>query len=471
MQLINGDCLEAMAALPDSSVDAIVTDPPYGLSFMGKAWDYDVPQVEVWREALRVLKPGGHLLSFFGSRTYHRGAVQIEDAGFEIRDQIMWIYGSGFPKSLDVSKAIDKCNGDPNRLHKFTAWMRTTGVTARQLDQITDTNMGGHYLTAASQPAIPTVALWKLIRPLCGDVPAWVDELVQRIEAEREVVGNETKARSTSGKSALPTVGGETVYETWDITAPATDAAKQWDGWGTALKPAHEPVVMARKPLIGTVAANVMEHGTGAINVDGCRVGTEAVRKNTAGGLGYQGGEQITSGTGTTMHTDGRWPANVIHDGSDEVVELFPQADGMRRGTLRRGATTGLAMGAHGIYGEMQPMEVQAGYGDSGSAARFFYCAKANKADRGEGNTHPTVKPTDLMRYLCRLVTPPGGVVLDPFMGSGSTGKAALLEGFDFIGIERDPNYYEIAQQRVCDMEQPSLFSVRTVREPESIAS
>ena len=433
MQLINGDCLEVMAALPDSSVDAIVTDPPYGLSFMGKAWDYDVPQVEVWREALRVLKPGGHLLSFFGSRTYHRGAVQIEDAGFEIRDQIMWIYGSGFPKSLDVSKAIDKCNGDPNRLHKFTAWMRTTGVTARQLDQITDTNMGGHYLTAASQPAIPTAALWELIRPHCGDVPAWVDELVQRIEAEREVVGTQKGIKGThyaAGASANKIADV-------DVTAPATEAAKQWDGWGTALKPAHEPVVMARKPLIGTVAANVMEHGTGAINVDGTRIGE-------------------------------RWPANVIHDGSDEVVELFPDSgSGSGKPTVaKRQRNKGWCNSSPGAG-----VTAIDSYGDSGSAARFFYCAKANKADRGEGNTHPTVKPTDLMRYLCRLVTPPGGVVLDPFMGSGSTGKAALLEGFDFIGIERDPNYYEIAQQRVCDMEQPSLFSVRTVREPESIAS
>ena len=376
--LLHGDCLDRLRELPDCSIDACVTDPPYGLSFMGKAWDYDVPGAEVWREVLRVLKPGGHLLAFAGTRTQHRMAVQIEDAGFEIRDMIAWVYGSGFPKSLDVSKAIDKCNGDPNRLHKFTAWMRTTGLTARQLDEITGTNMGGHYLTAASQPAIPTAALWKLIRPHCGDVPAWVDELVQRIEAEREVLGQKTAGIANPDDHDRHTIGGSTSVVV-DITAPATPEAQQWAGWGTALKPALEPITVARKPLVGTVAANVLEHGTGAINVDGCRVGTSS----------------------------GRWPANLIHDGSDEPRELL------------------------------------------GDAARFFYCAKASKADRGEGNMHPTVKPTELMRYLCRLVTPPGGVVLDPFMGSGSTGKAAALEGFRFIGIERDPDYLAIAQQRI----------------------
>jgi site-specific DNA-methyltransferase (adenine-specific) len=295
---------------------------------MGKAWDYDVPQVEVWREVLRVLKPGGHLLAFAGTRTQHRMAVAIEDAGFEIRDLIAWVYGSGFPKS-------------------------------RNLD---------------------------------GD----------------------------------------------------------WQGWGTALKPALEPITVARKPLTGTVAANVLEHGTGAINVDGCRVGTSkdvpSSVSTSSQWFGVNGESGAESGHNPNI---GRWPANLIHDGSDEVVGLFPQADGMKRGTLRRGATTGLAMGAHGIYGEMQPMELQAGYGDTGSAARFFYCAKASKADRGDGNGHPTVKPTELMRYLCRLVTPPGGVVLDPFMGSGSTGKAAALEGFQFIGIEREAEYLEIACQRV----------------------
>lgn len=436
-QLHSGDCLELLATLPDNSVDSIVTDPPYGLSFMGKKWDYDVPKVEIWKECLRVLKPGGHLLAFAGTRTQHRMAVRIEDAGFEIRDMIAWVYGSGFPKSLDVSKAIDKCNGETGRLLKFTEWMRTTGLSSSQINKITGTNMGGHYLTAASQPAIPTSALWAVLRPFCGDVPEWVDQLVQRIEAEREVISQQ---RGTM-LAVAPGQENDRSVTVLDITAPATEAAQQWQGWGTALKPALEPITVARKPLIGTVAQNVLEHGTGAINVDGCRVGTETITQRLAT---VEGGKAIGAkavglkqkATGETTTTIGRWPANLIHDGSEEVTELL------------------------------------------NDAARFFYCAKASKKDRDEGlesfseaktndgrkidadnayqrgatlrkNIHPTVKPTDLMRYLCRLVTPKGGLVLDPFTGSGSTGKAAMLEGFRFIGAEMNPEYVAIAKARI----------------------
>jgi DNA modification methylase len=351
IELLLGDCLERLRDLPDCSVDACVTDPPYGLSFMGKAWDYDVPQVDVWREVLRVLKPGGHLLAFAGTRTQHRMAVQIEDAGFEIRDMIAWVYGSGFPKS-------------------------------RNLD---------------------------------GD----------------------------------------------------------WQGWGTALKPALEPITVARKPFKGTVAANVLEHGTGAINVDGCRVRTE---DNLGGGaqktVAVEGkGEGwvrpwMKDPDAVAAHasrinenvaraeTLGRWPANLIHDGSDEVVGLFPQttSGSFREGTIQQSRIHNVAKGV-----EAERVR-NARASDSGSAARFFYCPKASKRERGEGNTHPTVKPTDLMRHLCRLVTPPGGVVLDPFMGSGSTGKAAVLEGFRFIGIEREAEYLEIARGRIEVPAQGSLL-------------
>ena len=375
-----GDCLEVMRSLPDCSVDAVVTDPPYGLAFMGKRWDYDVPSVEIWAECLRVLKPGGHLLAFAGTRTQHRMAVRIEDAGFEIRDMIAWVYGSGFPKSLDVSKAIDRAAG-----------------------------------------------------------------------VEREVVGaavygdghvQQNSGDSVSGYSGGLTTEGEGARV---ITAPATPEAQQWSGWGTALKPALEPITMARKPLAGTVAANVLEHGTGALNVDGCRVGTSkevpasVSRKAPANCYGKYAEAGETPGIGGHDPNLGRWPANLIHDGSDEVVGLFPEA-AAKRGQNSEG--TSIYGSAVKTYGATTP-------NDSGSAARFFYTAKASKADRGEGNTHPTVKPLDLMAYLCRLVTPPGGIVLDPFMGSGTTIKAAIGEGFHAIGIERDPAYFAMVQQRL----------------------
>jgi site-specific DNA-methyltransferase (adenine-specific) len=324
-QLHLGDCLEVLATLPDNSVDSIVTDPPYGLSFMGKKWDYDVPSVAIWEQCLRVLKPGGHLLAFAGTRTQHRMACRIEDAGFEIRDMIAWVYGSGFPKSHNLE-------GD----HK---------------------------------------------------------------------------------------------------------------GWGTALKPALEPITMARKPFSSTVAANVIQYGTGAINVDGCRVGTETRLNQSAGNKNL---EHRTTVTPVSLHNEtdgrecvGRWPANIIHDGSNEAALSLK------------------------------------------SGARFFYTAKAAKDDRNDGcdafdqrpaggmqgrndgslgtitlskNHHPTVKPTMLMAYLCRLITQPGGTILDPFMGSGSTGKAATINGFRFIGIERDPEYHKISEARISNQHEGRLF-------------
>jgi DNA modification methylase len=411
--IYNENCIDAMKRLEDNSVDSIVTDPPYGLSFMGKKWDYDVPSTEIWAECLRVLKPGGHLLAFAGTRTQHRMAVRIEDAGFEIRDMIAWVYGSGFPKSLDVSKAIDKAAG-----------------------------------------------------------------------AEREVVGQKDVGPDMRGGN-FKTSEGRMVA---DITAPTTEAAQQWQGWGTALKPALEPITVARKPLIGTVAANVLEHGTGALNIDGCRVGAtvETWPKSRSFRAGISSGYTDGIDKGKTQSTgkapDGRWPANLIHDGSDEVLVGFPDAKG-QHGDLKE---TGRARPSSGRFGDMAPpVAHKARIETDTSAARFFYCAKASKKDRDEGlegfekrvvniteghgmgeintskggdgirenrpraNVHPTVKPTDLMRYLCRLVTPPGGVVLDPFAGSGSTGKAAMLEGFSFIGCELSEEYAAIANARI----------------------
>lgn len=395
-----GDCRDVLKSMADASVDSVVTDPPYALVSIGKRFGKDgskpvvVPEggsgayarasagfmnakwdvgdtafaTTFWAEVFRVLKPGGHVVAFSGTRTYHRLACAIEDAGFEIRDQLAWMYGSGFPKSHDVSKGIDKAAG-----------------------------------------------------------------------AEREVVDSYARQGRSGGILGQPT---EIVR---DITAPATDAARQWQGWGTALKPAWEPICLARKPLIGTVAANVRQHGTGAINVDGCRVGDE-VRYNPAAGNQRDGVAQnanILSGTDPNAEgrtATGRWPANIIHDGSDEVLAAFPSEAG---GGIRQGGTE-----KPGLESGWRFERATGGYLDSGSAARFFYTAKADKGDR-MGSKHPTVKPVDLMQWLCRLVTPPGGIVLDPFAGSGSTGEAAWREGFRAVLVEREVEYQADIAERL----------------------
>ena len=478
MQLINNDCIAAMKEMSDNSVDSIVTDPPYELGFMGKSWDSSgiAFNLDVWREALRVLKPGGHLIAFSGSRTYHRMAVAIEDAGFEIRDQIMWVYGSGFPKSHNVSKGIDKRGGATANFEEFRdavkKAMKEQGLKTSALADALGNFMISHYLTAGSQPAIPNYRDFKIIRDFVNLGDSF--NHLFAAEAEREVVG--------SKKSGIGTAFGEGEWASGqaqdvDITAPATAAAKQWDGWGTALKPAHEPMVLARKPLIGTVANNVLTYGTGGLNIDGSRVGSEGMGgyevKFSLGRRTSDGGEHSDFIATTST---GRFPANFIHDGSDEVVALFPDTKPSKQ------SNRGIGFNNSEIYGDGNPeFDTLRGFADSGSAARFFYCAKASKRDRNEGldgfeakrdhdgredgnppgsnprnrtndkkvNHHPTVKPTTLMQYLVRLVTPPNGTVLDPFMGSGSTGKACAYEGFDFIGIEQSAEYIEIAQARI----------------------
>jgi DNA modification methylase len=387
MRLIHGDCREVLAGLDAESVDAVVTDPPYELGFMGKAWDASgvAFQVETWEAVLRVLKPGGHMLAFGGTRTYHRIACAIEDAGFEIRDCLQWIYGSGFPKSMDVSKAIDKANGD----------VRTGGFVKAQQPA------GGIGLGMNAQCA--NCGKWKLSPDPCRCVDS----------------------------------------------GPASDLSKQWQGWGTALKPAYEPIVLARKPLARTVAQNVQQHGTGAINVDGCRVGTDDTTSRpgtvSSGGIlnVVPGGCVRQSET----HALGRWPANILHDGSEEVVALFPSPHGA--GAARDGSAAIVSSSYNASFYEFPPDRNMRRLGDSGSAARFFYCAKASRSERGDGNTHPTVKPLALMRYLVRLITPPNGLVLDPFTGSGTTGIAALREGMRFVGIEANEAYCEIAAKRL----------------------
>ena len=460
INLLHGDCLEQMKQMQSNSVDAIVTDPPYGISFMAKKWDYDVPRVEVWKEAMRVLKHGGHALIACGTRTQHRMVVNIEDAGFEIRDVVSWIYGSGFPKSTNVSKAIDKRGGvvaefEPFKIAVRDA-MKLNNVKRKTIIAALGNSMLSHYLTDGDQPAIPNIRDYKIIRD-CVGLGDIFDHLFIA-EAEREVVGARTTGIGTGkGNTAIMRDS-----ENKDITAPATEAAKQWDGWGTALKPACEFFTLCRKPLSEkTIAANVLKWGTGGINIDGCRVETDKddpnLRPNKANhknSVSVYGGnslmesktERIASKDDGCL-TQGRFPANLIHDGSPEVLELFPESKGISAGV--RGKSK------RNFLGDLNAETGQAvGFGDKGSAARFFYCPKASKKDRGEGNNHPTVKPTALMAYLCRLITPQGGTVLDPYMGSGSTGKAAVQEGFNFVGCELDPDYFKVATDRVKNKQQ-----------------
>jgi DNA modification methylase len=507
-----GNNLDILPTLPDNSVDSIVTDPPYELGFMGKSWDSSgiAYNVDLWRECWRVLKPGGHLLSFGGTRTWHRIAVAIEDAGFEVRDSIAWMYGSGFPKSLDVSKAIDKQKNDSqenaavaeyllhyNKFGSISAFREFLNFnilgknhSGGSAQEWTTTN-----LDAKTLKRCPTWEQWLQLKSLLN-LDDTMDAEVWRLNGEKGEPGEAYKNREVLG-TKTSSLGGTVAAgernqkiidyhktKIVDITAPATPEAQQWEGWGTALKPAFEPVIVARKPLIGTVAANVLEHGTGALNIDGSRIGTEGGAKRAefddnktnsvyGKGLGQKDAAPRIDGLG-------RWPANVMLD--EYSAGLLDEQSGVSKSppvgsvAVKQARLNQLSKGD-------EPARVSPnGHGDSGGASRFFYVAKASKRDRNEGleglpevrtgamsatqdgtmltgsgnertttrqNFHPTVKPTTLMRYLVKLVTPPGGTVLDPFTGSGSTGKAAILEGFTFIGCEMTEDYVPIIQGRL----------------------
>jgi site-specific DNA-methyltransferase (adenine-specific) len=442
-QVINGNSAEILKTYPDNSFDCVVTDPPYGINFLGKAWDSNTGDREVYEQCLRVLKPGGHLLAFSAARTYHHLAMTVETVGFEIRDQIMWIYGSGFPKSQDVGRQIDKSQ-----------------------------NKGKFIGTGATQ--------------MSGGPKEFPDGALPRSE--------------------------KMIHE------PETDEAKQWSGWGTQLKPAHEPIVMARKPVIKSIRENVLEHGTGAINIDATRVGyaneqdknsidhkmpTAAWSGHTNQVDSYEKGQFIKVETNQL----GRFPANVIHDGSDEVVSMFP--DNCGNAAKAKRTKSSITGSGHSLTVAKNAGDDNGFYDGLGSAARFFYCPKVNRSERhigfdpnsqgniiesevfgktpvcldcgktrngstkhdgcdpenigfqerrterssDVGNNHPTVKPIELMKYLIKLVTPMNGHILDPFNGSGSTGCAAVELGFDYTGIELDPNYVEIANKRISHWE------------------
>lgn len=421
MKLLLGDCLEQMKSLEDNSVDACVTDPPYGLSFMGKKWDYDVPKKEIWEQVLRVLKPGGYLLSFAGTRTQHRMAVNIEDAGFEIRDMIAWVYGSGFPKSLNIGKAVDKLQG--NEREVIGKKHNTYDGSVRNPDN------------HKSPAELSNIGKWGLSKTPHGM--------------------NETKGTS------------------------------EWEGWGTALKPALEPITVARKPLSEkSVAENCLKWGVGGINIDGCRVeynGKEDFENTLKSNTGNIAGGTFKCSSKSMAKEEvitslGRFPANFIHDGSEEVTELFPN-------TKSNGEYKKIGDWKNTGNGKIRSWDIEYDKlnkyaGDSGSASRFFYCAKASKSERNRGceemelkpafdnangnmggnmgsrsgprqNNHPTVKPIALMEYLIKLVSKEGHTILDPFMGSGSTGIACRNLNREFIGIELEPDYMKIAEARI----------------------
>ena len=506
--LYHGDCLEVLRALPDNSVDSVCTDPPYGLEFMGKDWDAPwkanlwtdaktsdpEPRIgsdgvtrsktkpvsantpmpsfraglpfqqwcELWTaECLRVLKPGGHLLAFGGTRTWHRLACAVEDAGFEVRDSIAWLYGSGFPKSLDVSKAIDKRPG-VMRHAEFGAMLREA-MTAKGYTNTFDVaeKVIGRRTGAVAnwvKYQFPEAKWWPALRDLLDlDDDTWGPVIA---EAERAKTGKHDDGSPIGTfASRLNGTDAPTAKDRRDIAA--TPDAERWQGWGTALKPAFEPVVVARKPLSGTVAQTVLEHGTGALNIDGCRVGDVEMQRTTSNGvvasqndsMSGPNYERVPAGTAT-----GRWPTNVVLDESQAEV-LDEQS----------GESSSAKPSASGRYGEHQDTGRNETYGkglasstpnrapigDTGGASRFFptfrYEAKAPTSERPRvnGTAHPTVKPLDLMRWLVRLVTPPGGTVLEPFAGSGTTVEACVVEGFRCIAIEKTDEYLPLTVARI----------------------
>ena len=593
IDLRHGDCLEVMRTLADNSVDSVVTDPPYGIRFMGKAWDgqdierraaerraaassdpqatdmgghksiaaeagkYDLTPAamlafqefsEHWaREAFRVLKPGGYLLTFASTRTYHRMTCGVEAAGFEIRDQIGWVFSSGFPKShnLDRERGNAICGCEPTTKHDVRD-LRSADVPKAK--------HAGEGSSEVLQQGLPESGLHSAMprqessQGLAGGIQPSLEGWGDDVQEEGQLQGHPLSARAGmdeadgaqgrlhhgapdgdgrvvrissdadgSGASRQPRPDAEQQTESGAVAGqPESQTGGAWPvcggcgkpmapkGLGTALKPAWEPICVARKPLTGTVVANVLQHGTGALNIDGCRIQTAEALRAGAGGIPCRHDEHTPRGRadepsansryasegGTDFamtpgprggDAKGRWPANLIHDGGDEVVALFPQSAG-QSGAVTGDEPTGNGFSGvvygHGGVSKRPPATPR---NDTGSAARFFYCAKADRADRNEGlygfdaqqqdagrkpgkpggdnprnrgvherqNHHPTVKPTDLMRYLCRLVTPAGGLVLDPFCGSGSTGRGAVLEGFRFIGIEREAEYIDIARARI----------------------
>lgn len=486
--ILNQSCLDAMDSMEENSIDAIVTDPPYEIGFMGKKWDNTgiAFSVETWQKALRVLKPGGYLLAFNHSRTFHRMMVAIEDAGFELRDTIMYLYGSGFPKSHNISKAIDKKGGNPLIVKEIAEALKLAreekGLSKSYCDEMF-CNLSTNWSWYEGRNGVARIPNEETFNKICELFPS-LNKYKEDIKELQTIIGSKMQTNGVP----LPNQTGRKQQE-FDITTPTSDLAKQWKGYGTALKPAFEPIVMARKPFKTTVAENILKYGVGGINIDECRIGNEEIKTSVGAGFGgsFEGGtkERIES------ISQGRFPANIIHNGNEETISGFPNT--------KSGDSNGfVGKDTNKIFGKYQNNIINKDniYADEGSASRYFYTAKASVKDRDEGlddfetkaygqsggaqqsiregkdeyiqenhiglnkikhrkNIHPTVKPTDLMQYLIRLVAPKGAIILDPFMGSGSTGKAAMIENternanYHFIGIDLEKEYCDIAKARI----------------------
>lgn len=457
-KVINGDSLEVLKTFGDNEVDTIITDPPYGLSFMGKKWDYDVPSVELWQECLRVLKPGGTMLCFAGSRTQHRMACNVEDAGFELKDCIMWLYGSGFPKATDISKQLDKVQGRSfDKQLEFTKFLRANkgDYTNNQLDEILGLKEGAFHFFALSQSnnSIPRKEHYLKLKELFGFSDEW-DTYIE--EAEREVIGKQTKGSSPlAGNHDGQWNDGQKDGE-FDITKASTPEAQQWEGWKShGLKPAYEPILVAVKPNDGTYANNALKWGVSGLNIEESRIpanysDSETRTSKTGTGFWNTGSKRAKEDGESRHNPEGRFPANIILD--EEAGEMLDEQSGDKCGANGRGKAQGnKRVNTEGVTIKFNsksnyPLDRN----DKGGASRFFYCAKAGKKERGEGNGHPTVKPLKLMEYLCTLTkTPTGGTVLDPFAGSGTTLLAAKNTGRDYIGIEREEEYIDIIEARL----------------------
>ena len=457
-EIIQGDCLEIMQGMEDNSIDFIVTDPPYGLSFMGKNWDKECPSVDIWKEVLRICKPGSMLAAFGGSRTHHHLMITLEQAGWEIRDVIMWLYGSGFPKSMDIGKAIDKKKASLDDIHKVCCWIadqcEQRVISKTDLDFAAGTSNMASWWTSRlrNRCQIPTLEHWNRLKTIIGECPEWMNELIKPAfephenYQKREIIPTTGNLHLGNGN----TVGCFTGKQRSNIGTSIL--AQTFSGYGTALKPAYEPIILAMKPLEGTFAQNAEKWGVAGINIDESRISMTQKdfecykeKKESFNGTIGQTSSFMSSPLNNHIETKGRWPANLILD--EEAAEMLNEQVGYLSGAGNKIGSQRIVHN-HGFCTSSERINNK--YDNGGGASRFFYCAKASSKERGENNTHPTVKPISLMKYIIKLLASPGSpTLLDPFCGSGSTLIAAKELGINAIGIEKQEEYCQIALNRI----------------------